>query len=92
MEPIIRLAVMGPGSKTFINTSNINSEKVQTERQSSTIKTNGVVLKTPIQEKIINNMGTIEINKDCLLEVDKEKIPAKRNSIQKIFNTTIKNE
>jgi len=83
---------MGPGSKTFFNTNIIKSEKVQIERISSTTKTNGVLMNTFINEKMTNNMGIIEIRTACLFDVAKEKIPANRNSIQKIFNSIINEE
>jgi hypothetical protein len=83
---------MGPGSKTLINTKVIKSKKVAIEKQSSAIKTEGIGRNTLIQEKAINNTGIIAIAEACFFEVDKEKIPANKNSIQKIFRTTIKNE
>ena len=45
-----------------------------------------------IKEKMTNKMGIIEIRTACLFEEEKEKIPANRNSIQKIFNSIINEE
>jgi hypothetical protein len=87
-----RYSVIGPGSKTLINTKMIKSKKVAIEKQSSAINIKGIGRNRLIQEKTINNTGTIAITKACFLEVDKEKIPANRSSIQKIFRTTVKNE
>jgi hypothetical protein len=70
----------------------IKSKKVAIEKQSAAIKTKGVNRNTLIQEKAINNTGTIAITEACLVEVANEKMPAKRNNIQKIFRIIIKNE
>jgi hypothetical protein len=62
---------------------------VQTEKLSSEINTKGVFENIFIHEKMINNIGIIEIMMACFFEVENEKIPAKMKSIQKIFKTDI---
>ena len=92
MEPITRCGEIGPGSKTLSNTKIISNINVIIERIKSITTVNGLGLNALIQLNTINKNGIIENKSACFLSLDKAKIPAVRNSIQKILSTIIKKE
>ena len=92
MEPITLYSVIGPGSKTFFNTKTINNPKVARVKTISANNTKGVGLKTDIQLNSTKKNGMIVNQNVCFLDLDKEKIPANRNSIQNTLIITIKEE
>ena len=62
------------------------------EKDESSNKTNGVGLKTEIQLKRTNINGISMNIRVCVFDLDKEIIPAIKNSIQNILIITIKEE
>ena len=70
----------------------ISKENVLIERIRLINDNNGLGLKTLIQLNTMNKKGIIDNITACFRYFENAKIPAVRNSIQKILSTTIKNE